>query len=209
MKISTTMLVSALVAGISAGDVNPHYPDHRPVSNPWTTCNKWSKPKCDLHGEDNPGVTFADFHELREYWLERALWELREQYVNDQGESVSSNGPNFADPKKDDPKAAMASAEEFHAGDKGDDCSNGVGGGQIKGDPWAKANGWDSGHARVKVCQDHGSAIFDTKWVPDACVSNYIDIIWNECHDKGKEGYINGQVRIDSWGVVLRVTDDS
>ncbi|KAJ5171962.1 hypothetical protein N7492_004555 [Penicillium capsulatum] len=155
---------------------------------PWTTCAHYEKLKCDLHGDDNPGPPLADANTLRDYWAERSIVEAK-------------GSKKDADPKTQDPQKWGNNNDHLYASVYTDGC-DATGGGKVDG------KDYDAGKAVVKVCQTHATGNIDAAhWLPKVCVSNYMDIIISSCKDKGKAGFVNGQVWIPKYGTTLRVTN--
>ncbi|KAL3480556.1 hypothetical protein BJX99DRAFT_254546 [Aspergillus californicus] len=126
---------------------------------------------------DSP-PSYDDALAMREYWAQKAVDE------------VENEG---ADPDEDDPAKWGGAQMQGSADAYGDACSD-----------WT--DGGDNG-ALVKVCQKRADGNFsNVKSIPYVCFSNYMDVIMNECKDKGPEGTVSGKLWCDRYGAGLQIT---
>jgi hypothetical protein len=122
--------------------------------------------------------SWEDATAMREFWAKKAVNE------------VENEG---ADPENDDPAKWGGANMQGEASAYGDACSDWTDGG---------ANG-----ALVKVCQKRADGNFsNVKSIPYVCFSNYMDVIMNECKDKGDEGTVSGKLWVDRYGAGLQIT---
>lgn len=118
-------------------------------------------------------------------------------------EDVTSMRENWA-------KQAVSQAEDHDVDPKEADPGTWGGSNMIReADAYNRCSAYKDGSQHgsyINICQKHKDGNFgNVKGLPAVCISHYMDVIMQECKDKGPKGTVSGKLWADRYGAGLQI----